>query len=155
MFKRGIFMLCVLWMGASLADPGYLPKPPTFGTYTDPESALDDYPLGVITRQVTFSYHGAPDKKILLANGKQGWVYMLGYADDQKAYRLPNGDLKTVQETVWELGVRSFTLVFDERVVIDVIYKDDGSGIGVTAMELQHPRPRRESGREQRAGSLP
>jgi hypothetical protein len=44
MFKRGIFMLCVLWAGACLAEPGYLPKPPTFDINTDPESTLDDYP---------------------------------------------------------------------------------------------------------------
>lgn len=147
-----IVFSALLWTVVSAAEPGSLPKPPMFKVNTNPESALDNYPLGVITRQVAFSYHGGPDKKILLANGKQGWVYMLGHTQDWKTYQLPNGDVKTVQETAWERGVRSFTLVFDERVVIDVIYKDDGSGIGVTAMELQHPRPQRAPGREQRDG---
>jgi len=56
---------------------------------------------------------------------------------------MPSGKSKVVEEIDWSLSVRSFTLVLDDGVVIDVIYKDDGTGIGVTAMELQHPRPQR------------
>lgn len=133
----------LLWTAVSIAEPGYLPRPPLFDTDTDPEKALQDYPLGVITTQAAFAHHGTPEKKLPLANGKQGWVYTVGYARDRKTYRLPSGETRKVEETDWALGVRSFTLVFDDGVVIDVIYKDDGTGIGVTAMELQHPRPQR------------
>lgn len=146
MHRIWIVVCGLLWTAVSVAEPGYLPKPPRFDTDTDPETALQAYPLGVITPQAAFAHHGGPEKKMSLANGKEGWVYTVGYARDRKTYRLPSGETKRVEETDWTLGVRSFTLVFDEGVVIDVIYKDDGSGIGVTAMELQHPRPqRRES----------
>ncbi|MDY6981371.1 MAG: hypothetical protein SV201_15985 [Pseudomonadota bacterium] len=138
-----IVFCALLWTAISTAEPVYLPEPPFFGTGTDPEKVLQDYPLGVITSQAAFAHHGAPEKKISLVNGKEGWVYTVGYARDRKTYQQPSGETKRVEETDWALGVRSFTLVFDDEVVIDVIYKDDGSGIGVTAMELQHPRPQR------------
>ena len=141
-----IVFCALLWTVVNAAEPGSLPRPPFFDTYTDPEKALQDYPLGVITSQAAFAYHGGPEIKLSLANGKEGWVYTVGYGRDLKTYRLPSGETRTVEETAWELGVRSFTLVFDDGVVIDVIYKDDGSGIGVTAMELQHPRPQQRSG---------
>jgi hypothetical protein len=144
MIRIWIVFCTLLWATASGADPVYLPEPPFFDTDTDPETVLLDYPLGVITLQGAFAHHGGPDKKMSLANDKEGWIYFVGYARDYKAYRLPSGKAKTTIETNWERGVRSFTLVFDDGVVIDVIYKDDGTGIGVTAMELQHPRPRRD-----------
>lgn len=141
-----IVFCALLWTVVSTAEPGYLPEPPLFDADTDPEKALQDYPLGVITSLAAFAHHGGPEKKMSLANGKEGWVYTVGYARDGKTYHLPSGETKRVEETDWTLGVRSFTLVFDDGVVIDVIYKNDGTGIGVTAMELQHPRPqRRES----------
>ena len=147
--NRIVVLFCAgLWASASGADSGYLPKPPSFDTDTDPEQALQAYPLGVITQQAAFAYHGPPDKQMLLANNKEGWVYTVGYAKNRRTYRLPSGETKDVMETDWGLGVRNFVLVMDDsdRVVIDVIYKDDGSGIGVTAMELQYPRPTPRSG---------
>jgi hypothetical protein len=148
-----IVFCALLWATASGADPAYLPEPPFFDTGTDPEKALQDYPLGVITQQAAFAHHGGPDKKMSLVNGKEGWVYIVGYAHNHNTYRLPSGEAKATVETDWELGVRSFTLVFDDGVVIDVIYKDDGSGIGVTAMELQHPRPQRDGDALRQPGS--
>ena len=139
-------LITFLWASTSAADSGLLPKPPTLSIETDPEPALQIYPLGVITQQAAFSFHGAPDKKVTLPNGKEGWVYAVGYGNNLNTYQLPSGETKSVKETAWELGVRNFTLVFDDDVVIDVIYKDDGNDIGVTAMELQHPRPKRDSG---------
>lgn len=148
MNRIAVLFCAVLWASASGAEPGDLPKPPSFDTDTDPEQVLQDYPLGVITLQAAFAHHGSPDKQVLLANGKEGWVYIVGYAKNRKTYRLPSGETKDVMETDWGLGVRNFVLVMDDRdrVVIDVIYKDDGSGIGVTAMELQYPRPTPRSG---------
>jgi hypothetical protein len=127
------------------ANPGYLPKPPHFNTKTDPENILKTYPLGIIKMQPALAHHGLPDKKIRLPNGMDGWVYTVGFVKTHKRYRLPSGETKDVMETDWGLGVRNFVLVFSdkERVVIDVVYKDDGNGIGVTAMELQYPRPAR------------
>ncbi len=148
MIRIWVLFSSLLWATASGADPGYLPELPVFDTDTDPEQVLQDYPLGVITLQAAYSHHGEPDKIRLLANGKEGWVYTVGYAKKRKTYRTPSGEVRTIDETNWALGVRDFTLVLDERdrVVIDVIYKDDGKGIGVTAMELQYPRPKSRSG---------
>lgn len=143
-----IVFCALLWTAVSVAEPGYLPEPPFFDADTDPETVLQDYPLGVITSQAAFAHHGGPEKKMSLANGKEGWVYTAGYARDRKTYRLPSGETKSVMETDWSLGARQFVLVIDDidRVVTDVIYKDDGTGIGVTAMELQYPRPKPRSG---------
>lgn len=141
-------LLLITFLSAStaMAETAVLPKPPALTVETQPEAVLQTYPLGVITEQAAFAAHGGPDKKITLPNGKAGWVYVVGYAKNRETYRLPSGQTRTIDETAWELGVRNFTLVFDDGVVIDVIYKDDGEGIGVTAMELQYPRPQRPSG---------
>lgn len=139
-----LLLATFLWASSSTANSGFLPKLPNFNIKTKPESALRVYPLGVLTQQAAFSHHGAPEKKVTLPNGKEGWIYVVGYGNNLKTYQLPSGATKTVKETAWELGVRNFTLVFDDGVVIDVIYKDDGNDIGVTAMELQHPRPKRD-----------
>lgn len=141
-----LLLITFLSASAAMAETGTLPKPPALTAETRPESVLQTYPLGVITEQAAFAAHGGPDKKITLPNGKPGWVYAVGYAKNRETYRLPSGRTRTVDETAWELGVRNFTLVFDDGVVIDVIYKDDRDGIGVTAMELQHPRPQRPAG---------
>jgi len=139
-----LFVLNLFTLSAA-ANSGYLPKPPSFNTNSDPEQILQMYPLGLITMQAALAHHGVPDKKNRLANGKNGWVYAVGHMKNYKQYRLPSGETKGVMETDWGLGVRNFVLVFSDkdRVVIDVIYKDDGNGIGVTAMELQYPRPTR------------
>lgn len=142
-----LFVINLFTLSAA-ANSGYLPKPPSFSAGTDPEQVLQSYPLGLITMQAALAHHGLTDKKIRLANGREGWVYAVGFVKNHKRYRLPSGETKDVMETDWGLGVRNFVLVFGDkdRVVIDVIYKDDGNGIGVTAMELQYPRPAR-SGR--------
>lgn len=146
MGRRWILFCTVSWVTAGVADPDKVPKLPVFDTDTDPEQVLQDYPLGVITLQAAYEHHGEPDKMMLLANGKEGWVYTVGYARKQMTSRTPSGEVRSTEVTDWGLGVRNFTLVFDDRVVIDVIYKDDGTGIGVTAMELQYPRPKPRSG---------
>jgi len=135
----------ILFTLSAAENSGYLPKPPFFTAGTNPEQVLQSYPLGIITMQAALAHHGQPDKKNRLANGKEGWVYAVGFIKKSKKYRLPSGETKEVLETDWGLGVRNFVLVFSDkdRVVIDVIYKDDGNGIGVTAMELQYPRPTR------------
>lgn len=141
-------LLLITFLSAftAMAETGRLPKPPALTAETHPETVLQTYPLGVITEQAAFAAHGGPDKKITLSNGNPGWVYAVGYAKNRATYRLPSGQARTINETAWELGVRNFTLVFDDGVVTDVTYKDAANGIGVTAMELQHPRPQRPAG---------
>lgn len=129
---RILFLVCAALLSAtSLAEtnvygetnPEYdgklsdlrLAVPPAFSAKTEPEIALCDYPLGVITKQVAFSRHGAPHKIVTLANSKEGWVYEIPHARGSKTY----------------------TLEFDDGVVIDVIYEDDGLGTGVTATVMQ------------------
>lgn len=144
-FASVFLLVCNLFPLSSSANTGYLPMPPSFSADTDPEQILQNYPLGLTTMQAALSHHGLADKKIQLVNGREGWVYAVGFMKNQKRYRLPSGETKDVMETDWGLGVRNFVLVFgdNDRVVIDVIYKDDGNGIGVTAMELQYPSPTR------------
>lgn len=141
-----LLLITFLSASSAMAETGALPKPPALTAETRPESVLQSYPLGVFTEQAAFAAHGEPDKKITLPNGKPGWVYAVGYAKNRPTYRLPSGQVRTINETATEPGVRNFTLVFDDGVVIDVIYKGDANGIGVTAMELQHPRPQRPAG---------
>ena len=146
MVRLWIFICALLLATAGIAASGNALKLPVFDTDTDPEKALRDYPLGVITMQAAYTHHGEPEKITLLANDKEGWVYTTDYAKKQTTVHLPSGEVKAVDITDRRLGVRNFTLVFDDRLVIDVIYKDDGKGIGVTAMEMQYPRPNPRAG---------
>jgi hypothetical protein len=144
MKKIWIVFFTVLWVTASIADTSYLPEPPDFKQNAEPKKILQNYPLGVITMTAAFAHHGEPQEIILLANGKEGWVYKFWYDKKRTKHRIPSSKLKKSDR---ELGISNFTLVFDNKKVIDVIYKDDGTGIGVTAMELQITRP------DPRAGS--
>lgn len=104
----------VLLSAASWAGTDrYNPKSPALSAETDPQTALRDYPLGVIPKRVAFFRHGPPHKTVTLTNGDEGWVY-----------EIPRQR-------------KSYTLVFCDGVVSDVIYKDDGPGTGVTATEMQ------------------
>lgn len=129
---RILFLVCAMFLSATslaetnvygetnpeydgkLSDPRHA-VPPAFSAKTEPEIALCDYPLGVITKQVAFSRHGAPHKIVTLANSKEGWVY----------------EIPRVR------GSKTYTLEFDDGVVIDVIYTDDDLDTGVTATEMQ------------------
>ncbi len=117
-----------------LSDPR-LAVPPAFSAKTEPEIALCDYPLGVITKQVAFSRHGSPHKIVTLANGKEGWVYEIPHERERKVTRAIGSSRG--RDGVRQRVMHTYTLVFDDGVVIDVIYKDDGPGTGVTATEMQ------------------
>lgn len=120
-----------------LSDPRHFPMPPALNAESDPETALRDYPLGVIPKRVAFYHHGSPHKTVTLANGKEGWVYEIPHKRTRKSYMLPSGDRVNVREIPANAVMHTFTLAFDDGVVIDVIYKDDGPGTGVTATEMQ------------------
>ena len=130
-----------------LSDIQHVALPPTFTAKTDAESALRDYPLGVITKQVAFVRHGPPHKVVTLANGQEGWVYEIPHARERKTYTLPSGDRVNVKEIPVNVVMHTFTLDFcdGDGVVDDVIYQDDVSGARVTAAEMQahktQPRP--------------
>lgn len=146
------------WAGTNLygeTNPEYDGKlsdlrhavPPAFSAQTDPESALRDYPLGVVTKQVAFSRHGPPHKVVTLANGEEGWVYEIPHRRERKTYTLPSGARVSVKEIPANAAMHTFTLDFCDGngVVDDVIYQDDVSGARVTAAEMQthkmQPRP--------------
>ena len=122
-----------------LSDIQHVALPPTFTAKTEPEIALCDYPLAVITKQMAFFRHGSPHKVVTLANGKEGWVYEIPQQRDRKRDTQPSGDRMKMEEVPVNAVMHTYTLVFDEGVVIDVIYMDDGlgAGVNVTATEMQ------------------
>lgn len=119
--KRMMIMLSMvlvsLWAVAGFAaEQKYPPMPPSFDTKTDPQEALTKYPLGVITKQAVFSHHGKEHRTVTLPNGDEGRVYQVGSG----------------------MGLRTYTLVFNDKgVVTDVLYNEKGRHNGLTALQLQ------------------
>lgn len=92
------------------------PMPPTFNTRIEPREALTSYPLGVITKVAAFSHHGKENRSVKLPNGYEGKVYQVGSGT----------------------GLRTYTLVFNDKgVVTDVLYNEKGRHNGLTALQLQ------------------
>lgn len=130
--------ILVCWSTASLAIEPKKPMPPAFSIDNDPAEVLHEYPLGTISKQEAFAYHGGPVHKVTLPNGKEGWLYLVGE----------------------EAGVPNvYVLEFsDDGVVIDVLHKSYRYKIGHSALQyqyLQHvdadvqhlgPRPGEEPG---------
>lgn len=124
---------------AGLAKSEKLPMPPTFTVQADVEQTLQAYPLGVITKQAAFSHHGKAQREVKLSNGQIGWVYDVGGQPKAVTYVSPAGRKNTVLETEMRHATRSYTLVFDNRgVVDDVLYNGDDRRDGLTALSLQH-----------------
>ncbi|MCW9025490.1 MAG: hypothetical protein OQK73_12530 [Gammaproteobacteria bacterium] len=146
MIRIWLIIILLVWVRASFSGDNNVQKLPIFDVGSVPEKILLNYPLGVIDMKTAYAHHGEPEKQMLLANGKEGWVYSIGYKKKQAIIKPSPNKYKTVDVTDWEAGIRNFTLVFDKEIVTDVIYKDDGPGIGVTAMELQYQRPEVRSG---------
>lgn len=87
-------------ISAVAAAPRLTPMPPTFSLDNAPKQVLERYPLGKIARQAAFIHHGSANRTVVLAIGKEGWIYDVGAG----------------------LTHRIYTLVFDDRgVVIDVL----------------------------------
>lgn len=92
------------------------PMPPTFNTRIEPREALTSYPLGVITKVAAFSHHGKENRSVILPNGNEGMVYQVRSG----------------------AGLRTYTLVFNDKgVVTDVLYNEKGRHNGLTALQLQ------------------
>lgn len=132
-------LLALVLTTASLAGQARLPMPPSFTSEVEPETVLRDYPLGVITKQAAFIHHGKATRTLTLPNGKEGWVYESG-GKQAKTYQHPTKEKQkhTVYETEPGNGVRTYTLVFDDKgLVIDVLYNEQGRHDGLTALQEQ------------------
>ena len=130
-------LLALTTVVATTALAATLAMPPKFTGQADPEMVLRAYPLGTITKQAAFSHHGKAPRTLTLPNGKEGWVYEAG-GKQALTYVNPAGEKQTVYETGPGNGVRTFTLVFDDKgVVIDVLYNEQGRHDGLTALQEQ------------------
>lgn len=136
--KPALNMLLTLTMvSATVTLAGQLSMPPSFTEQVKPETVLRAYPLGVITKQAAFSHHGKALRTLILPNGKEGWVYEVGGKQAQ-TYQHPTREKHTVYEAGPGNGVRTYTLVFDDKgVVIDVLYNEKGRHDGLTALQVQ------------------
>lgn len=115
-FVIGIPLLSGL--GLVRAAPAQAPMPSTVSLDNAPEQVLEHYPLGEIDRQATFSDHGSANRTVVLANGKEGWIYDVGGRSTRRIY----------------------TLVFDSKgMVIDVLYYDHSryARHGLSALQVQ------------------
>lgn len=149
-------LLTLTTIAASVALAGQtrqLSMPPSFAEKLEPEAVLSAYPLGVIPKQAAFSHHGKALRTLILPNGKEGWVYQVGGKQAQ-AYQHPTREKHTVYETGPGNGVRTYTLMFDDKgVVIDVLYNEKGRHDGLTALQVQRKvrgdgTPRKDEGRD-------
>lgn len=130
-------LLTLTMVVATVALSGQQTIPPSFSEQNEPETVLRAYPLGVTTKQAAFSHHGKALRTLILPNGKEGWVYEVGGKQAQ-TYQHPTREKHTVYEAGPGSGVRTYTLVFDDKgVVIDVLYNEKGRHDGLTALQVQ------------------
>jgi hypothetical protein len=130
-------LLTLTMVAATAALAGQQTMPPSFSDQNEPETVLRAYPLGITTKQAAFSHHGKALRTLVLPNGKEGWVYEVGGKQAQ-TYQHPTREKHTVYEAGPGNGVRTYTLVFDDKgVVIDVLYNEKGRHDGLTALQVQ------------------
>jgi hypothetical protein len=130
-------LLTLTMVAATSALAGQQSMPPSFSEQNEPETVLRAYPLGVTTKQAAFSHHGKALRTLILPNGKEGWVYEVG-GKQAHTYQHPTSEKHTVYEAGPGNGVRTYTLVFDDKgVVIDVLYNEKGRHDGLTALQVQ------------------
>ena len=113
-----VLSVLVGWSSASLAIEPAKVKPPSLSIENDPAEVLHEYPLGAITKQEAFAYHGGPIHKVTLPNGNEGWLYLVGE----------------------EAGVPNiYVLEFSkDGVVIDILHKSYRYKIGHSALQYQY-----------------
>ena len=130
-------LLTLTMAAATAALAGQQTMPPSFSEQSEPETVLHAYPLGITTKQAAFSHHGKALRTLILPNGKEGWVYEVGGKQAQ-TYQHPTREKHTVYEAGPGNGVRTYTLLFDDKgVVIDVLYNEKGRHDGLTALQVQ------------------
>lgn len=128
--------IALLWTATVTAQN--LPMPPRFTAAEAPEQVLDNYPLGVVTELAAHSHHGHPDHKITLPNRREGWVYEVFGGTNPKSYVEPRGTEQTIRHTDSSAPRWSYTLVIDtDGTVIDLLYDDQHSEFGLSALQLQ------------------
>lgn len=108
----------VFWSSVGFAIEPKKPKPPAFSIENDPAEVLHEYPLGTITKQEAFAYHGGPIHKVTLPNGEEGWLYLVGE-----------------QEGVPNVYVLEFS---GEGLVLDVLHKSYRYKLGHSALQYQY-----------------
>lgn len=119
-------LLTLTMVAATAALAGQQIMPPSFSEQNEPEMVLRAYPLGVTTKQAAFSHHGKALRTLILPNGKEGWVYE-GGGKQAQTYQHPTREKHTVYEAGPGNGVRTYTLVFDDKgVAIDMLYNEKG-----------------------------
>ena len=113
-----VIVALVFWSSAGFSEQPKKPKPPSFSFENDPADVLHNYPLGIITEQEAFAYHGGAIRKITLPNGHPGWLYKSGE-----------------REGVPSIYVLEFSR---DQIVIDVLHKDYKYKIGHSALQYQY-----------------
>ncbi|MFH1984159.1 MAG: hypothetical protein ABIL58_20150 [Pseudomonadota bacterium] len=106
---RFLMIVCVIFFVSCTAAGGIKPT-----VYTAPPSYLKTFPLGQITEKEMIMKAGPPNRTIEI-DGKKAFVYDLGEV----------------------MGARSFTYIFENGVVDDVLYNDMGQYNGITAKQYQ------------------
>ena len=113
-----LFLLLIIPSQAHAQKQSHIKMPPSFNLNSNPVDVLNNYPLGKLSRDVTFSHHGKEHLSVTLPNGLLGLVYNVGKAETHRTY----------------------TLMLDRNnIVIDVIYFDHGiyEKTGLSALSLQ------------------
>jgi hypothetical protein len=127
-----------IWTTLAVASQNDIPRPPFFSDDADPEEVLANYPLNVMDELLAFSYHGTAIQQIMLPNGHTGWVYEVGGTPTHKLYVSPSGKESHLLEANRSYGVRTYTLVFDEKMVVNVLYRDNVRNEELSALQIQH-----------------
>ena len=106
--KPGIFLLLSIILCGCVAGG----LRPTIATY--PAGYVERFPLNTVTEAELLAKIGPPNQKMKI-DGKQAFVYRMGE----------------------DYGVRSYTYIFENGVVSDVIYNDNGPMNGISASQKQ------------------
>ena len=137
MYKYLTFAL-ILSTTVAISGQNDIPRPPFFSEDADPEEVLAQYPLNVIDEQLAFSFHGTAIREITLPNGHTGWVYEVGGTPTHKLYVSPSGQESHLFEADRSRGVKTYILVFDEKMVVNVLYRDNDHDKVLSALQIQH-----------------
>lgn len=104
----GLILVVLLWGGYAWADDLKV------SIWTMPPDYLKAFPLDTISETEMISKAGPPTS-IITIGGKQVFVYKVGQ----------------------NFGERTFTYFFENGVITDVLYNDNGPYNGMTARKLQ------------------
>jgi hypothetical protein len=135
--KIALIISVIMFTVSSIASAETLPKPPFFMPDANPIEILEQYPLGVISKYAAALNHGKADEELSLPNGLTGWKYIVGGMYIDKTYKKPSGEEINVKEVSREHTTKTYILVFNEDVVIDVLYHGEDRNKHITALLAQ------------------